>query len=109
MMPGVPQRGTHDYVRAGTTTLFAAPEVATGKIIGYLHRRHRVEEFKKFLVKLDWESTGRPRHPPRARQLRHPQDPGRQDLAHGPPAVPSALHVDWIVLAQPCGATVSSS
>ena len=45
MMPGVPQRITHDYVRAGTTTLFAALEVATGKVIGSLHRRHRAEEF----------------------------------------------------------------
>jgi transposase len=53
MMPGVPQRVTHDYVRAGTTTLFAALEVATGKVIGSLHRRHRAEEFKKFLIKLD--------------------------------------------------------
>ncbi|MER5218592.1 IS630 family transposase [Streptomyces sp. NPDC002838] len=55
MMPGVPQRVTHDYVRAGTTTLFAALEVATGKVIGSLHRRHRAEEFKKFLIKLDQE------------------------------------------------------
>ncbi|MBM9617647.1 IS630 family transposase [Streptomyces zhihengii] len=55
MMPGVPQRVTHDYVRAGTTTLFAALEVATGKVIGSLHRRHRAEEFKKFLIKLDSE------------------------------------------------------
>jgi hypothetical protein len=45
-MPGVPERRSHDYVRAGTTTLFAAPEVATGKVIGSLHRRHRATEFK---------------------------------------------------------------
>ncbi|MGY0071673.1 IS630 family transposase [Streptomyces sp. QTS137] len=55
MMPGVPERATHDYVRAGTTTLFAALEVATGKVIGSPHRRHRAEEFKKFLIKLDKE------------------------------------------------------
>lgn len=42
-------------MRAGTTTLFAALEVATGKMIGSLHRRHRTEEFKKFLIKLDRE------------------------------------------------------
>ena len=53
MMPGVPQRVTHDYVRADTTTLFAALKVATGKVIGSLHRRHRAEEFKKFLITLD--------------------------------------------------------
>jgi transposase len=55
MMPGVPERRSHDYVRAGTTTLFAALEVATGKVIGSLHRRHRATEFKKFLIKLDKE------------------------------------------------------
>jgi transposase len=55
MMPGVPERATHDYVRAGTTTLFAALNTATGQVIGSLHRRHRAEEFKKFLVKLDRE------------------------------------------------------
>ncbi|EFL13808.1 transposase [Streptomyces sp. C] len=55
MMPAVPERRTADYVRHGTTTLFAALEVATGKVIGSLHRRHRAEEFKKFLVKLDKE------------------------------------------------------
>lgn len=41
MMPGVLERRSHDYIRAGTTTLFAALEVATGKVIGSLHRRHR--------------------------------------------------------------------
>src|SRR3712207_5536115 len=55
MVPGVPERRSHDYVRAGTTTLFAALEVATGKVIGSLHRRHRAVEFKKFLAKLDKE------------------------------------------------------
>ena len=55
MMPGVPERATHDYVRAGTTTLFAAFDTATGKVIGSLHRRHRATEFKKFLAKLDKE------------------------------------------------------
>ena len=55
MMPGVPERRSHDYIRAGTTTLFAALEVATGKVIGSLHRRHRAIEFKKFLAKLEKE------------------------------------------------------
>lgn len=55
MMPGVPERRSRDYVRAGTTTLFAALEVATGKVIGSLHRRHRAAEFRKFLTKLDKE------------------------------------------------------
>lgn len=55
MMPGMPERRTHDYVRHGITTLFAALDVATGKVIGSIHRRHRAAEFKKFLAKLDHE------------------------------------------------------
>ncbi|MFJ5227726.1 IS630 family transposase [Streptomyces sp. NPDC088400] len=55
MMPGVPERSTPDYVRAGTTTLFAAFDAASGKVIGSLDRRHRAEEFRKFLGKLDKE------------------------------------------------------
>jgi transposase len=53
MMPGMPERRSHDYVRHGITTLFAALDVATGEIIGSIHRRHRAAEFKKFLIKLD--------------------------------------------------------
>ena len=45
MMPGVPERRTHDYRRHGTTTLFAALDIATGQVIGQLHRRHRAKEF----------------------------------------------------------------
>ena len=53
MMPGMPERRTHDYVRHGTTTLFAAMNVADGTAITSLHRRHRATEFKKFLTKID--------------------------------------------------------
>jgi transposase len=55
MMPGTPERRSHDYVRHGTTSLFAALDMATGKVIGSLHRRHRASEFKKFLVHIDEE------------------------------------------------------
>src|SRR4249919_2592282 len=55
MMPGMPERRTHDYARSGTTTLFAALDVASGTVIGSLHRRHRAIEFKKFLAKIDTE------------------------------------------------------
>jgi transposase len=55
MMPGMPERRTHDYLRGGVTTLFAALNAATGEVIGSLHRRHRAVEFKKFLAKLDKE------------------------------------------------------
>ena len=50
---GVPSRRTHDYMRHGTTSLFAALELATGKVIGQLHRRHRSSEFLKFLRTID--------------------------------------------------------
>lgn len=46
---GVAERRSHDYVRYGTTTLFAALDLATGQVIGELHRRHRSSEFLKFL------------------------------------------------------------
>jgi len=51
--PGRPERHTHDYARHGTTSLFAALNVATGKIIGRCHRRHRHQEFLKFLEQID--------------------------------------------------------
>jgi transposase len=49
LAPGIPQRRTHDYMRHGTTTLFAALDIATGEVIGELHRRHRSSEFLHFL------------------------------------------------------------
>ncbi len=53
MRPGVPQRQTHDYKRNGTTSLFAALNTATGKVIGKCFRRHRAVEFKRFLAVID--------------------------------------------------------
>ncbi len=53
MRPGIPARQTHDYIRHGTTSLFAALEVATGTVIGQCHRRHRHQEFLKFLEQVD--------------------------------------------------------
>jgi transposase len=49
MRPGQVERRTHDYRRHGTTSLFAALEVTTGRIIGTLHQRHRAREFRQFL------------------------------------------------------------
>jgi hypothetical protein len=53
LRPGIPARQTHDYIRHGTTSLFAALDVATGKVIGQCHRRHRHQEFLKFLERVD--------------------------------------------------------
>jgi len=49
LAPGIPERRTHDYARHGTTTLFAALDIATGEVIGEMHRRHRSTEFLQFL------------------------------------------------------------
>jgi hypothetical protein len=53
MMPGVPERRSHDYTRHGTTDLFAAFNIADGTVIHSLYRRHRAAEFRKFLVRID--------------------------------------------------------
>ena len=53
MQPGQVERRTHDYVRHGTTSLFAALDARTGAVIGQCHRRHRSTEFRKFLDTID--------------------------------------------------------
>jgi transposase len=53
MMPGMPERRTHDYLRHGITSLFAAFNIADGTVISQLHRRHRAIEFRKFLAAID--------------------------------------------------------
>jgi transposase len=53
MMPGMPERRTHDDQRNGITSLFAAFNVADGTVIGELHRQHRAVEFKRFLATID--------------------------------------------------------
>ena len=55
MLPGTPERATHDYKRAGTSSLYAALNITTGKVIGRLHSRHRAIEFKQFLQTIDRE------------------------------------------------------
>ena len=53
MIPGVPERRSHDYVRHGTIDLFAALNTATGKVIGRLSAQHRAIDFRDFLDQLD--------------------------------------------------------
>jgi transposase len=55
MLPGVPERATHDDKRAGTSSLYAALDLASGEVIGRTHARHRAIEFKKFLITIDRE------------------------------------------------------
>ncbi|HMC38509.1 MAG TPA: IS630 family transposase [Acidimicrobiales bacterium] len=53
LMPGVAERQTHDYVRNGTTNLYAALNVASGQVIADMTARHRAEEFQRFLNLID--------------------------------------------------------
>src|SRR4051812_16237206 len=53
MLPGIPQRATHDYRRAGASSLYAALDLTTGNVVGALHSRHRAIEFKRFLQTID--------------------------------------------------------
>ena len=53
MRPGQPARRTHDYARHGTTSLFAALDIATGRVIGKCYPRHRASEFRKFLDEIE--------------------------------------------------------
>jgi transposase len=59
MRPGQPARRSHDYTRHGTTSLFAALDIATGKVIGKCYSRHRATEFRKFLDEIE---AAVPRH-----------------------------------------------
>jgi transposase len=49
LRPGIPEKQTHDYIRHGTTTLFAALDVATGRVVDACYPRHRNQEFLRFL------------------------------------------------------------
>ncbi|MGB8879532.1 MAG: IS630 family transposase [Solirubrobacteraceae bacterium] len=53
MLPGTPERATHDYERHGTGSLYAALNIQSGEVIGQLHQRHRQVEFLKFLKTID--------------------------------------------------------
>jgi hypothetical protein len=63
---GTPERRTHDYVRHGTTNLYAALDVASGKVIADLTARHRAGEFRRFVTLIDRTvpEVAPPRHPP---------------------------------------------
>src|SRR5438876_6525171 len=53
LMPGVAERRTHDYIRNGTTNLYAALDVASGQVLEQMTPRHRAEEFRRFLNLID--------------------------------------------------------
>src|SRR3954447_12700440 len=87
MLPGTPARATHDYKRAGTSTLFAALEVASGKVIGSLHARHRLRRLGTELRPSDARRALLREPPLHRRQRRHHHDVLRHvrvDVPHYP-------------------------
>jgi transposase len=85
MRPRQPESRAHDYLRHGTTTLFAALDVATGEVIDPCYPRHGSREFLRFLRTIDQEVPDEARRPPHPRQLRDSQDAiGQKWLAKRP-------------------------
>jgi hypothetical protein len=105
MMPGMPERRTHDYVRNGITSLFAAFNITDGTVISELHRQHRATEFKKFLATIDKTVPTELDIHLICDNYGTPQDPGDPRLADPPSPLPHALHPDRLVLDEP-GRTV---
>jgi len=101
MMPGMPEKRTHDYVRHGVTSLFAAFNTADGTVISSLHRRHRAIEFKKFLIKIDEQVPEHlDVHLVCDNYGTHKTPAVTAWLARHPP-VPHAFHPDQLQLDQP--------
>lgn len=85
LQPHVPERQTHDYIRHGTTTLFAALRLLDGVVIGECHARHRAKEFITFLKRLDRETaTGLDLHLIVDNASTHKSPPVRRWLARHP-------------------------
>jgi hypothetical protein len=98
MKPGRAGTMTHDYKRHGTTTLFAALNVLDGTVIGHNMKRHRHQEFIRFLNTIEARVPKRkPRH---RRQLRHSQTSQGARLACPAPALGLPLHPNLGILAQ---------
>jgi hypothetical protein len=94
MRPGQIERRTHDYERYGTTSLFAALDVATGKVIGRVHRRHRTLEFRKFLDTIEAAGSSGFGCAPDSGQLRHTQNSHHTKMVSQEAQLPSAFHAD---------------
>ena len=81
MLPGTPARASHDYVRAGTSSLYAALDTATGKVIGVAARPAPSDRVQEVPGQPRPEVPAGPGRPRGAGQLRHPQDPRGQEVA----------------------------
>lgn len=100
MAPGVAERRTHTYIRHGTTSLFAALDIATGAVIGKCYKRHRATEFLDFLKQIDAAMPVGPDVHLVMDNLCHPQDTEDQDLAGASCALACPLHANLGLLDQ---------
>ena len=101
MLPGTPARASHDYVRHGTSSLYAALDLATGKVIGSLHSRHRAQEFLAFLKKIDAEvPADLDCHVVLDNASTH-KTPAVKRWLTSTSAIRAALHPDQLIVAQP--------
>ena len=99
MQPGIPEKRSHDYIRHGTTALFAALEAATGKVTGACYPPAPARGIPGVpQAGREDLSAGAAAH--RLRQLRHPYPPGRTGLAGQAPQDHAALHADVRVVAE---------
>jgi transposase len=99
MRPGVPEKRSHDYIRHGTTTLFAALEAATGKVTGACYPRHRHREFLIFLRQVAKAYPRRKLHIVCGNYGTHTHPDVQSWLARNPPDH-LALHADVRVVAE---------
>jgi transposase len=111
LRPGQAERHTHDYQRHGTTSLFAALNVKTGKVMGETHQRHRSIEFRKFLDRIDagvppdqevhiiMDNYGTHKTP-LAQNTAHPQ------VVRQTPTLSRTLHAHLRILVKPSGTLV---
>src|SRR6476619_6236392 len=103
MLPTTPARMTHDYVRNGTTSLFAAFDLASGSVIAQPYRRHRHQEFLRFLKLID---KAVPKELDLHLVLDNYATHKTQGLAAEAPPLPVALHAHQLIMAEPRGTLV---
>ena len=109
LRPGQAERRTHDYVRHGTTSLFAALDARTGQVIGQCHRRHRALEFRKFLDAIESEVPAElDVHLIADNYATHKTALIRNWFAKAAP-LPYSFHAHQRLLAEPGGALVRSA
>jgi hypothetical protein len=107
--PGVPARQSHDYERHGVTSLFAALDVASGVAISHCYRRHRHQEFLRFLNEIEASLPEGFEVHLVMDNLRYPQSRQSTGLAGAASALSRALHAHQRKLAEPGGAPVRRS